>query len=116
MSTVGRMIADRGMRGATAGNRVVPTAPAGPAPFRLSDGRRDRVVSAATSAADTRGDTVHPLRRTIGLGLAAGLLLVAAGPASAAAPQVYTWSNDVDSPYFDCGASRPTAYGASATC
>ena len=47
---------------------------------------------------------MNPLRRTIGIGLAAGLLLlVAAGPASAAAPQVYTWSNDVDSPYFDCG-------------
>jgi len=47
---------------------------------------------------------VHPLRRTIGLGLAAGLLtLAAAGPASAAAPLVTTWENDVDAPYFDCG-------------
>jgi hypothetical protein len=48
--------------------------------------------------------TVHPLRRTIRLALGGGLLaLAAAGPASAAAPQVYTWEKDVDAPYFDCG-------------
>jgi hypothetical protein len=46
---------------------------------------------------------VHPLRRSIGLGLAAGLLLAAAGPASAAAPYVDTWANPVDVEYFDCG-------------
>lgn len=42
-------------------------------------------------------------RRTIGVAMAAMLLLVAAGPASAAAPRVETWTNDVDTPYIDCG-------------
>ena len=46
---------------------------------------------------------MHPLRRTIGLGLGVGLLLAAAGPASAAAPQVYSNPGDVDVEYFDCG-------------
>ena len=46
---------------------------------------------------------MHPFRRTIGLGLGVGLLLSAAGPAAAAAPEVDTWTNDVDVPYFDCG-------------
>jgi hypothetical protein len=39
----------------------------------------------------------------IGLGLGAGLLLAAVGPVSAAAPQVYPSSGDVDREYFDCG-------------
>jgi hypothetical protein len=43
------------------------------------------------------------LRRTIGIGIAAALLLAAAGPAAATAPEVETWTNEVDTPYFDCG-------------
>jgi hypothetical protein len=46
---------------------------------------------------------VHPIRRTIGLGLGATLLLALAGPVSAAAPQVHPSSGDVDVEYFDCG-------------
>jgi hypothetical protein len=49
-------------------------------------------------------------RRTISLGLGAGLLLTAAGTASANAPQVYTWTNDVNVEYFDCGSF--VAHGA----
>jgi hypothetical protein len=47
---------------------------------------------------------MHPIRRAVGLVLGAALLLAAAGPASAAAaPEVSTWENQVDVPYFDCG-------------
>ena len=34
---------------------------------------------------------------------AAGLVLATVGPSLAAGPQVFTWSNDVDVPYVDCG-------------
>jgi hypothetical protein len=41
--------------------------------------------------------------RTIGSGLAAiGLALGINGTVLAAAPQVYTWTNQVDVPYFEC--------------
>ena len=46
---------------------------------------------------------MHPLRRTIVLGLATGLFLAVAGPAAAAAPQVNPSSGDVDREFFDCG-------------
>ena len=46
---------------------------------------------------------MHPIRRMMGAGLVAGLLLAGAQPAAAASPEVYTWSNDVDAAYFDCG-------------
>lgn len=42
--------------------------------------------------------------RRIGSGLAAiGLALGVSGTALAFQPQVYTWSNPVDTEYFDCG-------------
>ena len=42
--------------------------------------------------------------RHIGTGLAAlALALGVSGTAMADQPQVYTWSNSIDRPYFDCG-------------
>lgn len=44
------------------------------------------------------------LKRTItGAAATVVLALGLASPAAAAAPQVITWSNQVDVPYFDCG-------------
>jgi hypothetical protein len=34
---------------------------------------------------------------------ATGLVLATVGPSFALTPQVFTWSNDVDTPYVDCG-------------
>src|SRR4051812_6264198 len=97
------MIDDRGTPVRASRTGLSLPGSAGPAPFRVDRPGGIVLPTPRCSRLAREVSQMHPIRRMMGAGVVAGLLLAGAQPASAESPEVHTWSNDVDVPYFDCG-------------